>query len=438
LPRLLHIITGLKCGGAEAVLIRLLSELREDYELKVISLSPRTDRAAAIRDLDVPLEVLAINPSLPSPLKLYQLYRSIREFDPHLVQTWMYHADLLGGLAARLATDAPVIWSLRQSNIDPEHTSWSTRLVIRICSFLSHYIPEKIISCSEAGKKVHAEKGYPIDKIEVVPNAYDLDEFSLDPQKRNRVRSELELAEEDFLIGYVARFHPQKDHRNFVEAAKILSQKSSNSSLPPGGRNFAGEQNSISRAAGKSKTEDPGKGQVRGLEYFPNSLPPGGGGLGWGGRSKDLNKKRVKFLLCGRGTDKNHRLREWIAEAGLKDDFLLLGERADIPAVNNALDLATMTSAFGEGFPNVVAEAMACATPCVVTDVGDAAKIIADTGEVVPIGDPEALAQAWQKFCNMPPEERGESGKKARERIKENYSIEAVLSQFEEIYKQLR
>jgi len=373
--KVVHVISSLMQGGAEHVLCRVVENtVGDEYEHVVICLEKKGPLVERLEKQGIKVRGAGMSSIFKFPFAFFRLVRLLKEEQPDVVQTWMYHADLLGGLAARLASGAAVIWSLRQSNIDPKHTSRTTRLVIRICSFLSPYIPEKIISCSEAGKKVHVEKGYPADKIEVIPNAYDLDEFCPDSEERRRVRSELDLHEEDFLIGYVARFHPQKDHRTFVRAAGILAE----------------------------------------------------------------TEERAKFLLCGRGvTRENKELVDWIEKTGHSERFFLLGRREDIPAINNALDLATLTS-YSEGFPNVVPEAMATGTPSVVTDAGDAAIIVADTGKVVPVRDPESLARAWQKFCNMPPEERGELGEKARERIKENYSIEAVLPQFKEIYKQLR
>ena len=168
---------------------------------------------------------------------------------------------------------------------------------------------------------------------------------------RSAVRQELGLPVDATLIGFIARFHPQKDHRTFLQAATILS------------------------------------------EQVPDS----------------------QFVLVGRGvTVDNEELRGLIAAHGPRHGVHLLGERADIPRLTAALDIATCSSAFGESFPSVVGEAMACGVPCVVTDVGDAARIVGDTGRVVLPKDAAALAAAWSELIELGPDGRRELGLRAR------------------------
>lgn len=368
--KVLHIITGLGHGGAESMLIRLLGELKDKYELKVIVLGSDMTRAEEIRRMGLKVETIQLNTSLPGPFSIFKLIRKIYKFNPDIVQTWMYHADLLGGVAARLAGDYPVIWSLRQSDFGTR-PGLKIKLGLKLSSLLAKFIPKKIISCSQAGANFHIGQGYPEEKITVIPNAYETEKFKFDPQKRTRLRSQLNITDDDFLIGMVARFHPQKGHRTFIRAASLL--------------------------AGENET--------------------------------------VRFLLCGKDIDdSNEKLTGWLEEAKVRDRFFLLGERDDIVAINCALDLATLSSTYGEGFPNAVAEAMACETPGVVTDIGDSATIVGDTGIVVPAENPGALTEGWRKFIAMPTEERKKRGRQARRRIKENYSMQAVIPRFEKVY----
>ena len=178
------------------------------------------------------------------------------------------------------------------------------------------------------------------------------------------------------LIGLVARFDPMKDHGNFFRGARHLLNEAE-------------------------------------------------------------EKDNLHFVLAGRGIDAaNAALKDFISEYGLENRTHLLGERTDIPFVTSALDIATSSST-GEGFPNAVGEAMACGVPCVVTDVGDSAWIVGDTGRIVPPREPTALAEAWGELICMEDERRRSLGEAARRRIIENFSIDTVVRQYEAVYEGL-
>jgi glycosyltransferase involved in cell wall biosynthesis len=143
------------------------------------------------------------------------------------------------------------------------------------------------------------------------------------------------------------------------------------------------------------------------------------------------------FVLVGQGvTESNEVLRETIAANGLRDRVHLLGERSDIPTLTAAFDIATCSS-YGESFPNAVGEAMACAVPCVVTDVGDAKRIVGETGLVVSPRNAPALAAAWGELLELGAEGRQELGRQARDRIETNYGLDAIVRQYEALYARL-
>ena len=218
---------------------------------------------------------------------------------------------------------------------------------------------------------MHTALGYDPEKMVVIPNGFDLDLFKPDLEGGASIRQELGIPEDTMLIGLAGRFDPQKDHHNFIKAAALLPKEILN----------------------------------------------------------------VQFLLCGDDiTWGNRELAQWIDEAGLHRCFHLLGRRNDISRIMTALDIAS-SSSYGEGFPNVVGEAMACGTPCVVTDVGDSALIVGDTGIVVPPGDPDALALAWKELNEIGKDKRRELGCDARLRIRENFSLPSVVKQYEDLYK---
>lgn len=373
--RVVHIITGLSTGGAETVLCRLLPGLRQaGFDGHVVSLTDAGSLGARIEAMGVPVRALRLRRSTPDPVALLRLARLLRFLEPDLIQTWMYHADLLGGLASWLAGNRFVVWNLRQSSLDPRLIRRRTLLAARACARLSRWLPEHIVCGSQAAHRAHAGIGYAEDKMVVIPNGVDLAEFRPDADARSSVRRELAVPDDAPLVGMVARWDPQKDHHNFIQAAERLHRV----------------------------------------------IP------------------QAHFLLCGDGISlENGRLKEWIDAAGIRDRAHLLGRRVDVPRLMASMDIASLSSLYGEGFPNVVAEAMACAAPCVVTDVGDSALIVGDTGRVVPSSDPQALARAWEALLRLERAARAELGEAARRRVEELYSLPMMVSRYRQLYEEI-
>jgi glycosyltransferase involved in cell wall biosynthesis len=373
--RVLHIITDLNVGGAEIMLSKLLSVVdRSHVEPSVISLLADGELSEGIRSMGITVESLGMRRGLPNPIDLVRLAQRIRHRRPHVVQTWMYHADLLGGMATRLASRAPLVWGLHNSDLDKQRTKRSTRLVARLCARLSHSVPNRIISCSRVAVPVHAKLGYDAEKFIVIPNGFDTDAFLPDSSGYAAVREELGVPADALLVGMVARFDPQKDHRNFVEAAGRVGAR------------------------------------------FPNA----------------------HFVLVGTGCDQaNGELLAWIAGTGIAERFHLLGLRRDVPRLTTALDVATTSSAFGEAFPLVIGESMCCGVPCVVTDVGDSALIVGDTGRVVPPRNAAALADGIGALLALSPEGRRILGEAARARILANFALPNVAALYQAVYDAL-
>ena len=146
----------------------------------------------------------------------------------------------------------------------------------------------------------------------------------------------------------------------------------------------------------------------------------------------------VRFILVGKGINADNKyVTSMIKDLDLEDYFYLLGERKDIPAIMSALDVYCSTSAYGEGFPNVIGEAMACGIPCVVTDVGDSSFVVGDTGRVIPPGDYKLIAEAIGDLIGLEKLERQRIGEQARKRMEELFSIEEITKQYEVLYHKL-
>lgn len=372
--KVMHVITTLGPAGAETMLYRITSSMDTSrFENQVVSLTGILDLAKAMEGIGVRVRSLGMKTTVPNPLLLMRLAQWIREEKPDVIHTWMYHANLIGALAARVAGDVPVVWAIHHNGFDPGVDKRRTMLVNRACASLSRKIPARIVCCSEAALQLHRALGYAQEKLEVIPNGFDLDQVKPDPAARASLRTELGLAANALLVGLAARFHPHKDHRNFILAAARLHQK----------------------------------------------------------------RPDVHFVLCGMGIDSQNAELTGLIDAGdLRESCHLLGPREDMPRLFSAMDIAT-TSSRSEAFPVVIGEAMACGTPCVVTDVGDSAMIVGDTGVVVRPRDPAALADGWRKLIEAGADERRHLGMAARERVERRFALPMIVERYQSIYTDL-
>lgn len=360
-----HVITGLGTGGAELVLARLLDGSdRARYRWSVISLTTVGEVGERLRASGWSVRHLGMSaPTVGTGMA--RLVRWLRRDRPDVVQTWMYHADLVGGVAARLAGVRHVVWNLRTGR--PETLPRRTRLVVRVGAGASRRLPTAIVCGSHAAAESHGALGYERARMVVIPNGFALP--AMDPALHGRVRRDLGVPPEAILIGQIARWHTHKDHPTFLRAMAILHLR------------------------------------------FPN----------------------VWLLLAGTGTEVAARsLRNY----GIGDRALVLGARHDVGDIMSALDVAC-SSSVTEGLPNTIGEAMARGVPCVATAVGDSERLIADTGRVVPVGEPEAFAAACAELVVMPSLQRRHLGDAARDRIRKHYSLGVMVTRYEDLYRSL-
>jgi glycosyltransferase involved in cell wall biosynthesis len=364
--RVIHLITGLNLGGAERMVCRLVQNMdRARFDSVVISLLPGGRIREPIEQAGIKVHSLKITDgasSVPGALKLASLIRSIK---PDLMQTWLYHADLLGVTVGRALRVPHIVWNVRGSEFSRTRSRRLQRLLGRISG-----TPDGVVVNSLHGKLVHEAAGYRPRWWRFIPNGFDTDYFKPRPECRKPVRNTLAIPDRNRVVGMIARYHPMKDHALFLKAARRLA----------------------------------------------GALPD------------------VHFVLAGPDvTPANVELTEQVSPE-LKERLHLIGPRSDVPELFSAFDVATLTSAYGEGFPNVVGEAMACGVPCVVTDSGDASAIVGSTGWTVPTGNEEALVRAWTAALSTTEADRAERGRNARLRIIESFSLMSVVKQYEELY----
>lgn len=373
--RMMHIVSSLDQGGAEAALHRLCTSSSERRNDVVVSLTSEGVYARALREAGLTVHALGMERGSANFSAIAKLWHMVRAARPDVVQTWMYHGDLIGGVCARLAGRRAIVWSVHNSTLDRRSTPRTTRLIMKACAFLSNFVPRRIISCSVEAARLHTRLGYAAEKMVVVPYGYDFNKFRPNSAAGARLRIHLGIAADAPLIGMVARFDPQKDVSNLLDALALLAKRG----------------------------------------------------------------QRPHCLLVGTRMDNgNGELVRWIGDRGLTAQIHLAGPTDDVPSVMNALDIHVLSSAYGEAFPNVVAEAMACGVPCVLTDLGDARLLVADTGWVVPPRDPSGLAVAIAEALAALQDGAGWSARReaCRRRIVENFALEKMVAGYEAAWRQ--
>jgi glycosyltransferase involved in cell wall biosynthesis len=373
--RIAHIITGLYTGGAETMLYKLLRRMdRARFDPMVVSLVDNGSLAVRIVELGIPVFSCGMQPGFPSVGAAFKLTRLLRAFEPDLLQGWMYHGNLAAQTAVvTLAKKAPVVWNIRGSHHPLSEEKFLTAATIWIGARLSA-LPSRIVANSVVSAELHQRRlGFSKDRWLIIPNGFETEKFAPSEEARSRVRSELGLQPNTLLIGLIGRYHPMKDHGNFLRAAETFRRDAAD----------------------------------------------------------------AHFLLAGTGVDShNTALREQCEALGLLECTHMLGERDDMPRITAALDIAC-SSSYSEAFPNVIGEAMSCGVPCVVTDVGDSAWLVGDTGRAVPARDSNALSRAWMELYAPGASRRRVLGALARERIAAHFSMASVAAQYEQMYEQI-
>jgi glycosyltransferase involved in cell wall biosynthesis len=371
--KIFHIIVGLNNGGAEVSLFKIC-KYDKINEHTVVSFMNLGKYGKELIKIGVKVYCLNIQKNNYSILKFFYLVNFIRLQKPDLVQTWMYHADLFGSLASRIAGVKNIFWNIRNSNLDYVKAKKRTIWIAKLLSSFSYWLPKKIIVCANRARKIHEDLGYCKKKMYFIPNGYDLSILKPTISKDINIRKKFKLKKNIILLGTIARFDPQKDHINLLRALFLLKSKH--------------------------------------LDFY--------------------------CVFVGPGMNNNNKiLRKEIQKLNLNNFIGLMGPSSKIPEIMTELDIHILPSEFGEAWPNVVAEAMACKTPCIVTNVGDSANIVGKTGIVVPPKNPKLLSDAiffllrefgtksWSSRC-----------KQARLRVKKNFGISKMILSYSKIWNQ--
>lgn len=294
-----------------------------------------------------------------------RLAAALRRERPDVIHAYLPAANCLAAVLKPIVAPAQIVFGIRASNVDLSRYDWLHRLVYWTERVLA-FLADLIIVNSEAGRRHGVAAGLPQERMVVIRNGIDLAEFRRDPDAGRQLRAEWGVPADATLLGVVARLDPMKGHEIFLRAFASVTSKRTNA---------------------------------------------------WA-------------VIVGDGpNDVRDRLATLTSELGVADRVLWAGARADMAAVYSALDGLCLPSIYGEGTPNVVGEAMACEVSCIVTDVGDAATMVGDTGSVVPPGNVSALADAIDAFVASSEVMRRRHGAAARRRVAASYSLERMIDE---------
>ena len=367
----MHVITGLDMGGAERMLVKLLTDTR--HPSVVVSLRGEGVLGPQIKALGIPVHGLNLARNASIAKGISGLRQLIEQYRPAVIQSWLYAADLLAGYVAK-KQGLPIVWNIRQSETRCRLDQWHISLNQRINARLSGRWPHSIVFCAHEALRCHQRIGYAAANAVVIPNGIDTDAFRPEPSSRHALRNQWARKGDvaaTALVGIAGRYDPLKNHRRFLD---VIAGLKSQSTAP------------------------------------------------------------FRAVMIGRGIESsNAALRAMIEQKGLQDDCHLLGERHDMNAIFNALDLVLLTSD-SEGWPNVLGEAMAAGKPCVATDVGDVARVFGSTGKVVDVDDTGAFIKAVQQCLDTDEQQRKSMGAEARKRIVEHFSIAQTVKQYDGLY----
>ncbi len=366
--KIVHVITGTHTGGAEMVLYQLMKSIDPDG-VDVLSMMAPGPIGTLIEQLGIDVHTLSMNEGRrPTFANVLALRRTVRDLNPLVTQGWMYHGNLAALLGARSQRrSSAVIWGIHHTITKIENEKRMTRAIVKMSAKLSR-LPRAIVYCSRQSAKDHEALGFAPDKTVIIPNGVDCELFKPDQDARSRLRKQLDIPEKRRIVGFVARVHPMKDHRNLVRAMKLLVEE-----------------------------------------------------------ERDVH---LVFIGSG-GEEEDKSLQKFIVESGISEHISFMGLRDDVPDLIGGFDIFCLPSAWGEAFPMVVCEAMASGVPCVVTDVGDASWIVGETGIVVKPRDSVALSSALGSLLALSEVELKGRGLDARSRIMREFPLSKMVASYE-------
>ena len=362
--RIVIMAHSLATGGAERQITQLAKGLdRDQFSVTVLLFHSGGTYNVELNQAGITTKSIGLSGSKDLFGFLIRTAKALRNLQPDVLYSFTDFPNVVAGLLGRYVKNCKIIWGVRASELDFRGYSFSWR-VWRFLQRLMVNRADLIICNSQAGLEFLVNQNYSPERLTVIPNGISDKIFRPNAMASQRLRTELQIAKDDFIIGHVARLDPMKDHLTLLNAFRIL------------------------------------------IETSP----------------------RVRLICVGGGREKQAEdIKSTAKNLGIQNRFIWLGVRDDLADLYNVFDLFTLCSSSGEGFPNVVGEAMASGLPCVVTDVGDGRRIVGDSGIVVPRQQPETLAKAWKKIMELSPNQRRKIGAIGRQRVVNKFSIDRMV-----------
>jgi glycosyltransferase involved in cell wall biosynthesis len=364
------LIRSLDQGGAERQLSQLATDLKDrGHTVRVITFYPGGKFENQLVVSGVTVVCIGKRGRWDIIRFLWSLRNKLCVYDPDILYSYLSSSNVVAALLSLTSLKFRLVWGIRSSNMVFTPYGLLDRVVSQLERLLAR-IPQLTIANSKAGVANCVARGFPKERIVYVPNGIDQTLFQPESGARAALRRQLNVSEETALIGMIARYDPMKGIDVFLDAAKDLVDRS----------------------------------------------------------------RATRFLLAGSGMDSgNPDLVDAIAGHELAGCVSLLGKCDDVGRVLGGLDVATLSSRFGEGFSNVIGEAMACGIPVVATDVGDSAVVVGDAGRIVAPSDSRALSEAWREVLEIPLERRIEIGAVGRNRIQKLFERRSIAVRTEKI-----
>jgi glycosyltransferase involved in cell wall biosynthesis len=365
----------LELGGAERQLVALAKGLPKDkFATSVLTFYPGGELEQEL--IDAGISVTCLNKSGRFDLFGFELrlISHLRRFQPNIVHAFQGPPNILCQIAKAFAPNTKVIWGIRQSRMDLSNYDYSRRLVLTASRWLSKYA-DLIIANSHAGLDYLTSSGIGMSRTVVICNGIDTQRFRPIVKSRTDIRQHWNILDGVPAIGMVARFDRKKNHELFLQAAAVLANR--------------------------------------------------------------YQTARFVFVGGGGSPDYLGSLKSRATQLNIADKIVWAGLHMEVETAMNGLDINTLCSSYGEGFPNSVGEAMSCGVPCVVTDCGDSSFIVDDKTKVINANNPDDLATAWAKILELSPTKMQELSVQTRERIEQNFSLSIMLDKSAKTYTQI-